>query len=240
MPNPNLCANRHNEVWNGILPFSSELEFSLRTEICTRFHLLVGVILFGTLTGNATSNPNPETQTSKPRFLDTAGIRKVYLDGDFDEAVERIESALRKGGLLSHEDSVFVFKHLGVMYTAKYETREKGKSYLVRLLQVEPGARIVDMFASDMIYMIFKNICDEYDMYQSKLKMADKQSNGGNGDGTQGKKREEAGSTSLPEGKSRRFAWVGWTAGALAAAGGVALLVALTADDAPDHENIVP
>jgi hypothetical protein len=40
-----------------------------------------------------------------------------------------------------------------------------------RLLEVEPTARIMDMYASDMIYMIFKNIQEEYAQNQMQLKL---------------------------------------------------------------------
>ena len=49
------------------------------------------------------------------------------MDGGFDSAIESIEDARKYGGPFSHEDSVFIFKHLGVMCAAKYQTREKGK-----------------------------------------------------------------------------------------------------------------
>lgn len=83
--------------------------------------LLVGVCQF-----SFAKSGSPST---KSRLLDTADIHRIYLDGDFEDAIDRIETALRYGGPFSHEDSVFIYKHLGVMYTAKYETREKGKLY---------------------------------------------------------------------------------------------------------------
>src|SRR4051812_1886959 len=84
------------------------------------------------------------------RILDTIAVHKVYVDGDFDQAIEMLKPALDGSYRLSHQDSVFIFKHLGVMYAAKYETREKGKKYMMLLLQTEPTARIMDMYASDM------------------------------------------------------------------------------------------
>lgn len=100
------------------------------------------------------------THIVKP--LDTASVRKLYLEGDFDEAILILENGIVDQKVVNHSDSVFAFKHLGVMYAAKYETREKGKYYMHQLLQVEPTARILDMYASEMIYMIFKNIQDEF------------------------------------------------------------------------------
>jgi hypothetical protein len=103
------------------------------------------------------------TPKAAPLILDTVAIRKLYLDGDFDQAVEIMETGLKEKRAFNHSDSVFIFKHLGVMYAAKYDTREKGKYFMHQLLTVEPTARILDMYASDMIYMIFKNIQDEYE-----------------------------------------------------------------------------
>jgi hypothetical protein len=169
--------------------------------------------------------------TGRANVLDTVRVHQTYLDGDFDLAIDMIETARRHGGAFSHADSVFMFKHLGVMYAAKYETRELGKKNMMKLLETEPSARIMDMYASDMIYMIFKNIQDEFEMSRAKLARAEGHLRGSRTSGSADVGRDggkpqgdrppkgEAGS----ERKPRSFAWVGWTAGALAAAGGVAL-----------------
>jgi hypothetical protein len=95
--------------------------------------------------------------------VDSAAVHRLYLDGDFDPAIAMLEDNLKETRQYRHEDSVFIFKHLGVMYAAQYETREKGKYYMHKLLMVEPSAKIMDMYASDMIYMIFKNIQEEFE-----------------------------------------------------------------------------
>ena len=98
---------------------------------------------------------------AKP-VLDTARIHGRYLDGDFDQAIHALEGALKGRKPLSHADSIFIFKHLGVMYAASPATREKGRYYMLQLISIEPTARILDMYASDMIYLIFRNIQEEY------------------------------------------------------------------------------
>jgi hypothetical protein len=113
------------------------------------------------------------TPKAAPLLLDTVAIRKLYLDGDFDQAVEIMETGLKEKRAFNHYDSVFIFKHLGVMYAAKYDTREKGKYFMHQLLTVEPTARILDMYASDMIYMIFKNIQDEYEETRGRYNHAE-------------------------------------------------------------------
>ena len=109
-----------------------------------------------------------KTQAAAPRpagplRVDSAKIHSLYLDGEFDAAIALLEADLKETRQYRHDDSVFIFKHLGVMYAAQYDTREKGKYYMNRLLSVEPTAKIVDMYASDMIYMIFRNIQDEFE-----------------------------------------------------------------------------
>ena len=113
------------------------------------------------------SNPTPKTaaaSAAKPATpaLDTVQARKLYMGSDFEEAIGILEAGLKGPRTLSRADSAFIYKYLGVMYSAKYESRELGKRYLYQLLQVDPSARINDMFASDAIYMIFKNVQDEY------------------------------------------------------------------------------
>lgn len=126
--------------------------------------------------GQSSSSLN--TSKKSAPILDTALVRKEYLDGDFDQAIELLEKGLKEKRPFTHYDSVFIFKHLGVMYAAKYDTREKGKYYMHQLLLVEPTAKILDMYASDMIYMIFKNIQDEFEETTGRLTRAQSHVNG--------------------------------------------------------------
>jgi hypothetical protein len=109
---------------------------------------------------------------AKP-VLDTARIHGQYLDGDFDQAIHTLDVALKGRKPLSHTDSVFAFKHLGVMYAATPATREKGRYYMLQLISIEPTARILDMYASDMIYLIYRNIQEEYEKKHGKVAIAE-------------------------------------------------------------------
>ncbi|HLP42511.1 MAG TPA: hypothetical protein VK465_13465 [Fibrobacteria bacterium] len=178
----------------------------------------------------ATTAPAPKSQpTSKASLasLDTSAVRKLYLDGDFDLAIDQLEMALKYDTSFSHQDSVFCFKHLGVMHAAKYETREKGKLYMHKLLEVEPTARILDMDASDMIYMIFKNIQDEYHSMNPVVTphpepRPERQP-----------VKEPSKEPAKEPTKRKSLAWVGWTTGTLAAAGGIVLGYHMLKDDEP-------
>ncbi len=162
-------------------------------------------------------------------LLDTTLIRKLYMDGDFDQAIEKLENGLKAKPGYTHNDSVFIFKHLGVMYAAKYETREKGKYFMHQLLAVEPTARILDMYASDMIYMIFKNIQDEYEETRGKLDRAqshvsgNSQTNSNGGNATNGLPAPHV--RPEPNGHQTLY-WVGGTAVAVAVGVGAYFILA--------------
>jgi hypothetical protein len=112
---------------------------------------------------SSTASAKAGTQSSGTPRVDLSKVHRLYLDGDFEPAIAMLENALKETGQYTHGDSVSIFKHLGVMYAAQSETREKGKYYMHKLLMVEPTAKIMDMYASDMIYMIYKNIQEEFE-----------------------------------------------------------------------------
>jgi hypothetical protein len=187
-----------------------------------------------TKSSSARSEPAPqkasETRSNPP--IDTTVIRRYYMEGDFDPAIDILETALRYKSGFSKSDSIFMFKHLGVMYTAKYETREKGKLFMRRLLEVDPTSRILDMYASDMIYMIFKNIKDEFDASQQHSMGPDTaQANGRiNGRGNGRSSRKESSSTYL---------WLGISA-AVVVAGGAATYFYFSDEPRVDSEDHQP
>lgn len=112
-----------------------------------------------------TSTAKPAAPAAAPAkiVMDTAKLHATYLEGDFDQAIRVMENALKnKKNPISHADSVFIFKHLGVMYAATPATREKGRYYMAQLIYIEPTAKILDMYASDMIYLIFRNVQEEF------------------------------------------------------------------------------
>lgn len=130
------------------------------------------------------------------------------MDGEFESAIRQLEHASGNGLLKTHADSVFAYKHLGVMYAAQYETMERGKNYMYRLLSIEPSVKILDMYASEMIYMIFRNVQTEYQIRTARPIKPDTVVAAG--DSTNGKTQVA---------KVRRKTWPYWTAAALVAAG---------------------
>jgi hypothetical protein len=155
------------------------------------------LILFLLLAVAAICPPVRAAVPAEAAAYDTTKARKLYQEGDFEQAIKIVEGGLKQVKALSHSDSVFIFKHLGVMYAASEATRERGKYYMLQLLTIEPTARIMDMYASDMIYMIFRNIQEEFATTQAKLARAQ-----GHVDGNQADPAAEAGSKQ--PGRTRR------------------------------------
>jgi hypothetical protein len=165
----------------------------------------------------------PDTQYL---ILDTAAIHALYMDGEFESAIGQLEHASGNGLLKSHADSVFAYKHLGVMYAAQYETMERGKNYMYRLLGIEPSVKILDMYASEMIYMIFRNVQAEYQIRTARP-------NGPDSSLVTSDSTKERPSMA----KNRKQTWHYWTAGAIVLAGAGAAAYFLVQDNPtqPNH-----
>jgi hypothetical protein len=111
----------------------------------------------------------PAPAHSLNQNLNQKQIHQVYTEGDFDGVIAAIDSFTQANRTFSHSDSVFIAKHLAVIYTANPKTREKGKNYMFRLLNLLPSAKIVDMFVSDEIDHIFERVREEYVVRQASL-----------------------------------------------------------------------
>lgn len=127
----------------------------------------IGILVF--LPRCATANDLKGTSPSAAHVLDQKKIHHVYTDGDFEGVIASIDSFTQANKTYSLSDSVFIAKHLAVIYTANPATREKGKNYMFRLLSLLPSAKIVDMFVSDEIDHIFEKIKEEYVVRQQSL-----------------------------------------------------------------------
>lgn len=89
-------------------------------------------------------------------------IHIAYNEGDFDKVTAEIQNFTQANKTYTRADSIFIAKHLAVVYTANPGTREKGKYYMYRLLEMVPSAELVDMFVSDEIDRIFDKVRKEF------------------------------------------------------------------------------
>lgn len=170
----------------------------------------------------AAAKPSP-----LPPGLDTARIHALYMDGEFEQAIEALEQARKQKRLRTRADSLFALKHLAVMYAATYATVEKGKQFMVLLLTLDPAAGILDMQASDMIYMIFRNVQSELAHARHKPDTSQLVSPAKDTVATGPRSRSRSG----------RRQWPYWTAGSVALAVGTGAILYFAVFDAEPRKG---
>jgi hypothetical protein len=107
--------------------------------------------------------------TAAAAGLDHKKIHRSYEQGDFEVVTASLEEFMRENPEHPRADSIFIAKHLAVVYSANPVTRERGKYYMVRLLELLPSAKLVDMYVSDEIDRIFEKVREEYDIRRRAL-----------------------------------------------------------------------
>jgi hypothetical protein len=90
--------------------------------------------------------------------LDRATIQTQYSDGEFDAVVQQLESFRQSHPQCRRNDSLIYAKFLGVIYTANPSTREKGKYWFYKLVQIDPNAELVDLYVSEDIQSVFERV----------------------------------------------------------------------------------
>ena len=68
------------------------------------------------------------------KSLNQISVHYQYNDGDFPAVITAIDEFTRAHKTYSRADSIFIAKHLAVVYTANPDTREKGKYYMYQML----------------------------------------------------------------------------------------------------------
>jgi hypothetical protein len=167
----------------------------------------------------ASATSVPAIAAGKP--LNQIEIHYKYSDGDFPAVIQAIDAFTHANKTYPRADSVFIAKHLAVVYTANPDTREKGKYYMYQLLELVPSAELVDMYVSDEIEKIFGRVKQEYEAKRKdKAEFAN----------------YEAERKKPPLWKKP---WV-WGGAAAVVAGGITAAILLQEDDKPRPEYVIP
>lgn len=111
---------------------------------------------------SASAKPSASAAPAKTMALNQKEIHAAYNEGDFDKVTNLIDAFNKANKGYSRADSIFIAKHLAVVYSANPQSREKGKYYMYRLLEMMPSAELVDMFVSDEIDRIFDKVRKEF------------------------------------------------------------------------------
>lgn len=177
-------------------------------------------------------------------MVDQEAIHNTYNEGDFDAVIKLTEAFTKGNGSFTRSDSVFVFKHLAVVYTANPKTREKGKFYMYRLLEMLPSAELVDMYVSDEVDRIFDKVRKEFKMSQKNfgvdttlISLPEKQP-AARTSGAAAEPVKSAPEKKAAGAKGTKTVWF-WVAGGAVVAGAGIATVLLMQSDAPEGKTYV-
>ena len=198
--------------------------------------LAISLVVPGPGAAAGGSGASPDGPASgNTRQLDMKKVHDEYQDGNFDAVLADLEGYQRAHSSFRREDSIFIAKHLAVVYSANPGTREKGRYYMNRLLELMPSAKLVDMYVSDEIDRIFEKVREEFLSRQqgfgvdpSTVRLPDRATGdpqaapqAGGGTGADERSRERKAGTG---GKSGGKTWI-WVAGGACIAGAAAYYI---------------
>ena len=95
------------------------------------------------------------------RALDQSRVHGYYHDGEFDKVIKELE-AYQKAGPCARAESLFIEKHLAVVYAANPSTRELGRYHMYRMLDLQPDVDLLDMFVGEEVDGVFDKVRKEH------------------------------------------------------------------------------
>lgn len=105
----------------------------------------------------------PVAKSKKTAVLDKKTVEELYHGGDFDQLIALLENMRRDRRLRDREDSIFIYKYLGVVYGADMATRRKAESFLYQMLKLDPRQDLEDLEVGDAILDMFREVRKRYD-----------------------------------------------------------------------------
>lgn len=97
----------------------------------------------------------------RAQVVNRSAVESDLLEGEVGKAQKILESYLGSPDL-SYQDSVYILKNLGVLYSSSPKRKDLGDRYFYRLLDLDPFASIHDTYASNTILARFKKIRKSY------------------------------------------------------------------------------
>ncbi len=90
-------------------------------------------------------------------------VQELYHAGDFDKLIALLESVRHERVMRDREDSIFIYKYLGVVYGADMATRRKAEAFLYQMLKLDPKQDLVDLEVGDAILHMFREVRKRFD-----------------------------------------------------------------------------
>jgi hypothetical protein len=174
---------------------------------------LLIAVLFPAIVPTAFADDSPKESAPAapiPR-IDQEGVHDEYVNGNFETVVQRIDAFRKENPVHSRDDSIFIARHLAVVFAANPLTVEAGKHWMRGLLSLSPDADLSGMYVSAAIERMFLDV---------------------------GKEEEARAGAGRPS--HRRWLWLG-AGGTAIAATAIVVWVAFTAEaENPKPPTVVP
>jgi hypothetical protein len=114
---------------------------------------------------NAQSEPRPpDTLPAAADTLDAKAVHSEYAEGNFESVTQMLEGFRTGHGEYRRADSLLLARYLGVVYASHPDTREKGKYWLYKMLQIDPAANLVDLYVGGDVDRVFEKVRQEFIM----------------------------------------------------------------------------
>lgn len=94
--------------------------------------------------------------------LDQGRLHEEYKEGNFEAVVRDIDTFRKANPSHSRSDSIFIAKHLAVVYAANPMTVEIGKYWMHQMLRLMPEADLAEMYVNEEIDRIYYKIFTEF------------------------------------------------------------------------------
>src|SRR3954465_1312963 len=95
------------------------------------------------------------------QVVNRTAVENFLEEGEVGKAQKTLESYLGSADL-TYQDSVYILKNLGVLYSSSPKRKDLGDRYFYRMLDLDPFASIHDTYASNTILARFKKIRKTY------------------------------------------------------------------------------
>jgi hypothetical protein len=136
--------------------------------IRTTFKIAAIALLAAAATGVTAKEPPAAAPASKPaktakaaapsKAVDRNEVLSLYMEGDFETLVALLENIRRERQLRDREDSVFIYKFLGVIYGADERTKRKAESFLYQMLELDPNEDLSALGVGESVQKIFERV----------------------------------------------------------------------------------
>ncbi len=111
---------------------------------------------------SGTSKQTTSNTSQSQEDVDKKAIKELYYQGDFEPLISLLESLRSQRRIRDREDSVFIFKYLGVLYGADTTTRRQAEAFLYQMLKLDPASGLEELMVSDEIVTLFREVKRRY------------------------------------------------------------------------------